>query len=160
MGAPLTLPAPPLLIWTLPATLPVPMELALLLMMIEPGVVGGTALTGVVAVLTPVPMEPWPLAGPPPVRLELRAVLDVPAGPGVGVGTLTAWPVVALVWAEAVRSPKPSAKATAQRRRKNFIERPIILSGSGKGSTAKLGWLNLLPGGERARRDSNPRPAD
>ena len=137
-GAPVTLPAPPLLIWTLPATLPVPMELALLLMVMEPGVVGATALAGVVAILTPVPMEPWPLAGPPPVRLEFNAVLDVPAGPGVGVGTLMAWPVMGLVWAEAVRRPKPAARTVAQRSRKIFIERWSIVSPAAAGSTAKV----------------------
>jgi hypothetical protein len=123
VGAPVTLPAPPLLIWTLPATLPVPTELALLLMVIEPGTIGGTALTGVVPVLTPVPMDPWPLVTPPPVRLEFNAVLEVPEGAGVGVGTTTACPDVALVCAEAVRTPKVAAMAATQRKRNGFIKR-------------------------------------
>ena len=119
-GAPVTLPAPTLLIWTLPATLPVPMELALLLMVMEPGVMGGTALMGG-TVLTPVPMDPWPVAGPPTVMPEFNAVLEVPEGPGVGVGTLIAWPEMGLVWAEAEQKPK--ARAAVQRSRKSFIER-------------------------------------
>jgi len=80
---------------------------------------GGTALTG--GIWTPVPMDPLPLATPPPVRLELRAVLAVPTGPGVGVATMTAWPE-ALVWAEAERVPKPAAKPAMQRRMRSFIK--------------------------------------
>jgi len=112
VGAPVTLPAPPLLIWTLPATLPLPTELALLLIVIAPGTIGGAALTG--GMLTPAPIDPWPFTTPPPVRLEFKDVLAVPTGPGVGVATLTAWPE-ALVWAEAAQMPL--ARAAMQTRK-------------------------------------------
>lgn len=72
----------------LPARLPVPTELALLLMTTAPGTMGAAALLA--GAWTPVPMEPWPLAGPAPVRLVFKAVLAVPTGPGVDVATLTA----------------------------------------------------------------------
>jgi hypothetical protein len=90
-----------------------------------------------------VPMEPWPVAGVPTVMPELRAVLEVPEGPGVGVGMLMAWPVMGLVWAEAVWRPKPAAmvaNAAAQRIWKSFIERAVWFSVSScaAGSTAKM----------------------
>jgi hypothetical protein len=110
-GAPVTLPGPPLLICALPATLPVPAELALLLIVIAPGTIGATVLTG--GTLTPVPIDPWPFVTPPPVRLEFKAVLAVPTGPGVGVATLTACPE-ALVCPNAARPPKPASKAAIQ----------------------------------------------
>jgi len=88
VGAPVTLPGPPPLITELPARFPVPTELALLLITTAPGTIGATALIGVKVM--PAPIDPCPFTTPPPVMLELSAVLAIPIGPGVGVATLTA----------------------------------------------------------------------
>ncbi len=152
-GAPVTLPGPPLLNWTLPATFPVPWEFALLLMVTAPGTIGGTALAAPTwGTLTPVPMDPWPWVTPPPVRLEFSAVLEVPTGPGVGVGTMMGRPD-AFVWPEAALTPKPAKRAAMKTRIGNFMKFVVIGKCSGKQRRFKM---------EKgcARRDSNPRPAD
>jgi hypothetical protein len=118
--APVTLPAPPLLICTLPATFPVPIELAFALMVIDPGTIGAMKLTD--GEFTPVPIDPWPLAGPPsPVALVFSEVLLVPTGGGVGVARLIAWPEIGLVCARARCPPQRSIIKTAERKRVDFI---------------------------------------
>jgi hypothetical protein len=110
VGAPVTLPAPPLLICEVPARFDVPIEFALLLITTAPGTMGETSL--ICGTLTPVPIDPFPFLGPPPVSTELSAVLAVPTGPGVGVATLTACPEE-LVCPEAEQSPNPPRPAMA-----------------------------------------------
>jgi hypothetical protein len=53
---PVTVPDPPLLIWTLPATFPVPTELPALLMVMAPGTIGEVADDA--GTFTPVPIDP------------------------------------------------------------------------------------------------------
>jgi len=68
-------------------------------------------------------MLPCPFATPPPVRLELSAVLAVPTGPGVGVATVIGWPE-GDVCPEADAAPGPAKAAMAnamQRRMESFI---------------------------------------
>ena len=119
VGAPVTVPAPPLLICEVPARFEVPIEFALLLMTTAPGTIGETALT--CGTFTPVPIVPFPLRTPPPVSTELSAVLAAPTGPGVGVATLTACPDE-LVCPEAEQSPNPAMAAALQRRIESFIK--------------------------------------
>jgi hypothetical protein len=96
---------------TLPATFPVPTELALLLITTAPGTIGATSLG--CGTFTPVPIVPFPATMPVLIILEPTAVLAVPTGGGVGVATLTACPE-ALVCADAcpanISTPKSAQK--------------------------------------------------
>jgi len=90
------------------------------LIVIAPGTIGEVVLEA--GTLTPVPMLPCPPLTPTLVMLVPNAVLAVPTGPGVGVGTLTACPV-ALVCPDAEQRPAPAKTAAAQMRFENFIAR-------------------------------------
>jgi hypothetical protein len=147
IGAPVTLPGPPLLICTLPATFPVPWELALLLMVTAPGTMGGAELAAPAwGTFTPVPIVPCPWITPPPVRLELSAVLAVPDGPGVGVGTTIARPEP-VVWPEAALNPNPARRAATKTRIENLMGRMLDAD------------RNAKPAPVQPRRSGKVRPA-
>jgi hypothetical protein len=119
VGAPVTLPAPPLLICTLPATFPEPSDVALPLIVTAPGTIGAVTLEA--AAFTPVPIVPCPYTTPATVLVLVAiAVLAVPVGPGVGVATLTACPEL-LVCPDAEQSPAPATTAAAHISIENLI---------------------------------------